>query len=43
MQEHLVRLHNALEKLKNVIPPDDLKKMFEDIEAVNQEIRGARF
>ena len=43
MQKELVALHEGLEALKDKIPEDDLKKMNEHIEAINKEIRAARF
>jgi len=43
MQKELVTLSKGLEALKDKIPEDDLKKMNEHIEAINKEIRSARF
>lgn len=43
MQGELVALRKSLESLKDRIPEEDLKKMYEHIEKINTEIRGARF
>ena len=43
MQNALVALRKSLEALWDKIPEDDLKKMNEYIEAINKEIRSARF
>jgi len=43
MQRELLALHEELEALKDRIPEDVLKKMNEHIEAINKEIRSARF
>ncbi|MBA7490832.1 hypothetical protein ES702_01375 [subsurface metagenome] len=43
MNKELVALDKILESLKDKIPEDDFLKMREHIEAINKEIRSARF